>query len=157
MKVDTYLFGAVEVSPEKVITFPTAWLPSRITSVSCWLTKATKRRASDQFHPAVAGRCRTWLSRSSIRRSLGFNYELALTDAENALLQTPAPEDVAVMQVLFKKEERRQGLEVSAEPARTAGHQYQGPHRPAESHGNDAARTSRCPIWRARFKPFRSS
>ena len=37
--------------------------------------------------------------------SLGFNYELALTDAENALLQSPAPEDVAVMQVLFKKEE----------------------------------------------------
>jgi flagellar assembly factor FliW len=41
--------------------------------------------------------------------TLGFNYELALTDAENALLQTPAPEDVAVMQVLFKKRRRRQG------------------------------------------------
>jgi flagellar assembly factor FliW len=37
--------------------------------------------------------------------SLGFNYELALTDAENALLQSPAAEDVVVMQVLFKKEE----------------------------------------------------
>jgi len=27
-----------------------------------------------------------------------------LTEVEDALLQTPAPEDVAVMQVLFKKE-----------------------------------------------------
>jgi len=37
--------------------------------------------------------------------TLGFNYELALSDAETALLQSPAAEDVAVMQVLFKQEE----------------------------------------------------
>ena len=37
--------------------------------------------------------------------ALGFNYELALTDTENALLQSPAPEDVAVMLILFKQEE----------------------------------------------------
>src|SRR5574343_392258 len=67
MKVDTYLFGSVEVSPEKIITFPNGMV--------------------------------------GFEESKGFNYELALTDAENALLQSPAPEDVAVMQVLFKKEE----------------------------------------------------
>ncbi|MGM3015927.1 flagellar assembly protein FliW, partial [Bacillus cereus group sp. BC329] len=37
--------------------------------------------------------------------TLGFNYELALSDAEMAILQSPAAEDVAVMQVLFKQEE----------------------------------------------------
>ena len=37
--------------------------------------------------------------------TLGFNYELKLTDEENAILGSLAPEDVAVMQVLFKKEE----------------------------------------------------
>ena len=37
--------------------------------------------------------------------TLGFDYELALNDAENAILQSPAPEDVAVMQVLFRTEE----------------------------------------------------
>jgi flagellar assembly factor FliW len=36
--------------------------------------------------------------------TLGFHYELQLTDAESALLQSPAAEDVAVMQVLYKKE-----------------------------------------------------
>jgi flagellar assembly factor FliW len=37
--------------------------------------------------------------------TLGFNYELVLNDAENALLHSPAPEDVLVMQVLFKQNE----------------------------------------------------
>ena len=37
--------------------------------------------------------------------TLGFDYELALNDAENAILQSPAPEDVVVMQVLFRNEE----------------------------------------------------
>ena len=52
MKIETYLFGAVEVSPEKVVTFP---------------------------------------------------------NADNALLQSPAAEDVLVMQVLFKANEDGKG------------------------------------------------
>ena len=41
--------------------------------------------------------------------TLGFNYELNLSDAETALLQSPAPEDVLVMQVLFKANEDGKG------------------------------------------------
>ena len=40
---------------------------------------------------------------------IGFNWltSFALSDAENAILQSPAEEDVVVMQVLYKKRDRR--------------------------------------------------
>lgn len=103
MKVDTYLFGSVEVSPEKIITFPNGMVGF----------ESSKRfmLAHEEGHTPPTSFTLQSLDDPNLAfqiadpTNLGFNYELALTDAENALLQSPAPEDVAVMQVLFKKEE----------------------------------------------------
>jgi flagellar assembly factor FliW len=102
MKVETYLFGAVEVSPEKVITFP-AGLVGFEQSKRYMLAHENEGDGALSFtlqsldDPELAFQI-------VYPGTLGFSYELALSDAENALLQSPAPEDVAVMQVLFKKE-----------------------------------------------------
>ncbi|HSG23921.1 MAG TPA: flagellar assembly protein FliW [Azonexus sp.] len=102
MKVETYLFGAVEVSPEKVITFPNG------------LVAFEGNKRFMLVHENDQGQPSSYTLQSLDDASLafqivdptilGFNYELSLTEVEDALLQNPAPEDVAVMQVLFKKE-----------------------------------------------------
>ncbi|MBS1145100.1 MAG: flagellar biosynthesis protein FliW [Proteobacteria bacterium] len=103
MKIETYLFGAVEVSPEKVINFPSGLVGFEDSKrfmlaheegndqpVSYTLQSLDDPNLAFQIVDPTL---------------LGFNYELALNDAENALLQSPAPEDVAVMQILFKTDE----------------------------------------------------
>lgn len=110
MKVDTYLFGAVEVSPEKVITFPEGLVG---------FEQSTKYML---VHEDVAGQVRNFTLQSldnpalafliADPTTLGFNYQLALNDLENALLGSPAPEDAVVMQVLFKKEEEGKAVVV---------------------------------------------
>ena len=42
--------------------------------------------------------------------AVGINYEIALSDAESAALLNPAPEDVAVMLLLFKQEPGTHGI-----------------------------------------------
>lgn len=101
MQISTYLFGTVEVSPEKVITFPGG------------LVGFEKCRQFMLVHQEGKGEPASFTLQSLDDPGLafeivdptllGFSYELALTDAENALLQSPAPEDVAVMQLLFRK------------------------------------------------------
>jgi flagellar assembly factor FliW len=100
MKVDTYLFGSVEIDAEKIITFPNGLVGfescKRYTLVQedGQGSSFTLQSLDD---PALAFQIVD-------PTTLGFNYELALTDEENTLLQSPAAEDVAVMQVLYKKE-----------------------------------------------------
>ncbi len=103
MKIETYLFGAVEVIPEKVINFPNGLVG--FEQNKRFMLVHDEGRAQPVSYtlqslddPAIAFQIVD-------PTTLGFNYELALSDAENALLQTPAAEDIAVMQVLFKQEE----------------------------------------------------
>lgn len=100
MKVETYLFGSVEIDPEKIITFPNG-LVGFEGSKRYTLVKEDEQGASFTLQslddPALA-------LLIVDPATLGFNYELALSDAETALLQSPADADVAVMQVLFKKD-----------------------------------------------------
>ena len=103
MQVQTYLFGNVEVSPDKVVTFPNGLVG---------FEKCTRFMLA---HEAEEGQPASFTLQSLDEptlalqivdpTTLGFNYELNLTEAENALLGSPEPGDVAVMQVLFKKEE----------------------------------------------------
>jgi len=103
MTVETYLFGPIEVNPEKVIHFPGGLVAfedaKRFLLVH---EEGTEQPVSYTLQslddPALAFQIVD-------PSTLGFHYELVLSDAENALLQSPAPEDVAVMQVLFKSEE----------------------------------------------------
>jgi flagellar assembly factor FliW len=107
MKIETYLFGAVEVSPEKVINFPNGLVGF----------EASKRfmLAHEEGKENPASYTLQSLDEPTLAfqivdpTTLGFNYELALSDAENALLQSPSPEDVVVMQVLFKANEDGKG------------------------------------------------
>ncbi|MCH2220673.1 MAG: flagellar assembly protein FliW [Dechloromonas sp.] len=103
MKVETYLFGAVEVSPEKVIAFPNGLVGFEQNKRFMLVHEEGKAQPSSYTlqsldDPALALQIVDPVT-------LGFNYELALSDAEMAILQSPAAEDVAVMQVLFKQEE----------------------------------------------------
>lgn len=102
MKVETYLFGSVDVSPEKIINFPNG------------LVAFEDKKRFTLIHEECDGEPASFTLQSLDDPglafqivdpgSLGFNYELVLSDAEIALLQSPADEDVAVMQLLFKKE-----------------------------------------------------
>lgn len=103
MKVETYLFGAVEVSPEKVIAFPNGLVGFEQNKRFMLVheegnTQPSSYTLQSLDDPALALQIVDPVT-------LGFNYELALSDAEMAILQSPAAEDVAVMQVLFKQEE----------------------------------------------------
>lgn len=103
MKVETYLFGAVDIAPEKVITFPNGLVGYEqskrfMLAHEEGLGQPTSFTLQSLDDPMFAVQI-------AEPGSLGFNYELDLTDAESALLNNPAPEDVLVMQVLFKKEE----------------------------------------------------
>ncbi len=109
MKVETYLFGSVEVNPETVITFPAG------------LVGFENSKRFMLVHEDVKGGLASFTLQSIDEptlafqivdpTALGFNYELALSDAENAMLQTPEGEDVAVMLVMFKQEEEKAGIQ----------------------------------------------
>jgi len=103
MQVKTYLFGTVDVAEDKVINFPNGLLgfedkkqfmlaheDGKGEPLSFTLQSVDDAALAFQIIDPTA---------------LGFNYELELTDEENALLQTPAAEDVAVMITLYRQEE----------------------------------------------------
>lgn len=102
MKVDTYLFGAVEVDPEKIITFPNGLVAFEDNK------RFTLVHEEDKGAPAsftLQSLDDPLLAFQVVdATTLGFNYELVLTDAESALLESPTNDDVVVMQVLFKAE-----------------------------------------------------
>lgn len=107
MKVDTYLFGQVDVDPGKVINFPggivgfensrrfmLAHEVDKGDPVSFTLQSLDDPNLAIQIIDASA---------------LGFNYELALSDEELTLLKSPVQDEVAVMLVLSKAKEGGEG------------------------------------------------
>jgi len=103
MKVETYLFGTVEVSPERIINFP--------NGLSGFEQSKRFMLAHEESKEHPASYTLQSLDEPTLAfqivdpATLGFDYELELNDAESALLQSPAPEDVVVMQVLFRNDE----------------------------------------------------
>ena len=102
MQVQTFLFGNVDVAPERVINFPQGLVGFE------HLHQFMLVHESDKGEPASF--TLQSLDEPSLAfeivdpTAIGFHYELALTDAENALLKSPQPGDIAVMLVLFKQE-----------------------------------------------------
>ncbi|MFZ2266567.1 MAG: flagellar assembly protein FliW [Azonexus sp.] len=103
MKVDTYLFGAVEINPEKIITFPNGLVAFEANKRFTLVHEEGKGVPTSFTLQSLDDPMLAFQVVDST--TLGFNYELAMTDAENALLESPTIEDVVVMQVLFKTEE----------------------------------------------------
>lgn len=102
MKIETYLFGAVEISPEKVISFPNGLVGFEESKRYTLVHEDDKAEAASFTLQSLDDPNLAFQIVDPA--TLGFNYELLLSDAENALLQSPATEDIAVMQLLFKKE-----------------------------------------------------
>ena len=111
MKVETYLFGSVEVNPESVINFPNGLVGFEKDKRFMLVHEDTKGGAASFTLQSVDDPA--FAVQIIDPSALGFNYELALSDAENALLGSPAPEDVAVMLVVSRPSEG-DGLAVSA-------------------------------------------
>ena len=103
MQVQTYLFGAIEVAAERVITFPQGLIgfadKTRFTLVS-------EEQAGEPVSYTLQSLDDAALAFQIIApATLGFGYELALSDTEEALLKSPSADDVAVMIVLYKQAE----------------------------------------------------
>ncbi|AXS79648.1 flagellar assembly protein FliW [Dechloromonas sp. HYN0024] len=103
MKIETYLFGTVEVSPEKIITFPSGLAGFEENKRFMLAHEEGKENPASYTLQSVDDPNLAFEIVDPT--TLGYNYELELNDAENALLQSPAPEDVVVMQMLFKQNE----------------------------------------------------
>jgi flagellar assembly factor FliW len=103
MKVETYLFGNVDVSPEKVINFPLGLVGFERSKCYMLVHEATSGPVSSFTLQSLDD---AMLAFQIIDpASLGFSYQLELSDAENDLLGVPIPEDVLVMQVVSQSEE----------------------------------------------------
>ncbi|MDR0673763.1 MAG: flagellar assembly protein FliW [Zoogloeaceae bacterium] len=106
MKVETFLFGRVEVNPEQVIEFPRGlvsfegnkrFMLIHETNVSPQPVSFTLQ-SLDSPHVAF---------QIIEPAALGFTYELELDDAETALLELANAADVSdvvVLMILFKQE-----------------------------------------------------
>ena len=109
MKVESPVFGALDVSPDKIIEFP-AGLPGFENCRQFTLVheegaeKILLLQSVDDPHVvfSIAG-----------ADTLGVNYEFSLSDQEAALLQLAQPED-AVVAVIVRRAEGEQDSPVNA-------------------------------------------
>lgn len=102
MQVDTYLFGTVEVSPEKIVTFPNGLVG--FENYRQFMLAHEDGRDEPASYTLQSLDDPTLAFEIVDPSRLGFTYELALTDVENAVLQSPTAEEVVVMQLLFRKD-----------------------------------------------------
>ncbi len=101
MKVETHLFGSVEVSDDKVITFPKGLAGFENKTRFMLIHELDKQGALPSF--TLQSVEDGGLALQIVDPTLyGFHYELSLTDEEAALLKNPAVEDLTVMQVVYK-------------------------------------------------------
>lgn len=103
MKVETFLFGGIEVDPDHVINFPDGLLAFESNKRFMLIHEDEKGvpvsyTLQSLDDPTVAFQIID-------PAALGFAYELELGDDEFAKLGSPSPDDMVVMQVLFKREE----------------------------------------------------
>lgn len=109
MQLDTYLFGKIDVSEQALISFPDG-LPGfeqckRFAlvheSANPEPTSYTLQSVDD---PQVAFQI-------ADPTSYGFNYELQLSDEESAKLKVASPNDLVVMLILFRREDKAGPIE----------------------------------------------
>lgn len=101
MKFETHLFGNVDVSDDKIITFPLGLIGFEDQKRFMLVHEEDKKGQ----HPSFTLQS---LDDGSFALQIvdptafGFHYELALSEEETVLLQNPTADDVAVMQVVYK-------------------------------------------------------
>lgn len=110
MKIESPVFGSVEVSEDKIIEFP-AGLPGfesckRFALAHEEGTVANVLLLQSLDDPAIAFSL-------TAPESLGVNYEMELTDDEVALLSLTRPEDVLIT-VIVRKDDSQEGSPATA-------------------------------------------
>ena len=112
MKIDTYLFGPIEVANDAIISFPDGLLAFEHCKRFALVHEQTGTAAPTSFtlqsadDPAVAFQI-------ADPAGYGFHYELQLTDDEVAKLKVASPDDVAVMLMLFRRDEKGGPIEAN--------------------------------------------
>ena len=106
MKVQTHLFGEVNVSEDKIITFPKGLIGDFFEGKTTFMLiheedKNQQNHFSYTLQSVEDGECALQIINPTV---FGFHYELELTDEENALLKNPQSEDVIFMQTIYKVE-----------------------------------------------------
>lgn len=103
MKIETFLFGEIDVTPEQIIRFPKGLLAFE-DNQQFMLIHETEKGEPVSFtlqsldDPSVAFQIID-------PAALGFSYELGLSNEDSATLMYPKPEDLVVMQILFRQED----------------------------------------------------
>lgn len=111
MQIDTYLFGKVDVSEGALISFPDG-LPGFEQCKTFALIHEAAAASPTSFtlqsidDPQVAFQI-------TDPTSYGFHYELQLSDDETKKLKVAALTDVAVMLILFRREDKSGPIEAS--------------------------------------------
>ncbi len=107
MQVQTYLFGAIEVDPETVITFPDG-LSAFENSTRFKLIHEDFGGDEPVSYTLQSLDSPTLAIQIIDPTVLGFQYELELSDEEMAKLKVDKAEDVAVMLAIFKRNEQKE-------------------------------------------------
>jgi flagellar assembly factor FliW len=112
MKIDTYLFGKIDVSDDALITFPDGLLAFEHCKRFALVHEKGSAPAPLSFtlqsadEPSVAFQ----IADPTV---YGFHYELELTDEESAKLKVASPDDVSVMLMLFRRDEKDGPIEAN--------------------------------------------
>jgi flagellar assembly factor FliW len=113
MKVNSYLFGEIDVNPETVLTFPQG------------LAGFEDKTRYTMVHEAVEGEAPTSYTLQSLEDPalalqivdptlLGFDYHLLLNEAEESAIEFDDNAEVAVMLVINKSESGELGANIKA-------------------------------------------
>lgn len=111
MHIDTYLFGKVDVSEQALINFPDG-LPGFEQCKSFALIHESSNPSPTSFTLQSVDDAQVAFQIAD-PTSYGFHYELQLNDDEMAKLKVAAPTDIAVMLILFRRDENSGPIEAS--------------------------------------------
>ena len=111
MKIDTYLFGKVDVSEQALINFPDG-LPGfeQCKTFALIHEAADKNPTSFTLQSVDDAQVAFQIADPT---AYGFHYELQLSDEETSKLKVASPTDLAVMLILFRRNENSGPIEAS--------------------------------------------
>lgn len=111
MKVKTHLFGEVNVSDDKIITFPKGLIGFEDKTKFMLVHEENISEQQGHFSYTLqsveveaGSNCAEYALQIIDPTIFGIHYELELTDEESNLLKNPKSEDVAFMQIVYKVE-----------------------------------------------------
>jgi flagellar assembly factor FliW len=111
MQIDTYLFGRIDVSEQALISFPDG-LPGFEQCKQFALIHESTTSSPTSFTLQSIDDAQVAFQISD-PTAYGFNYELQLTDEETAKLKLTSSTDLAVMLILFRREDKSGPIEAS--------------------------------------------